>query len=83
VTGRKPERTRVPVSRRFRLAYLLLTAAFIAAAFGFAVAQLWAVAIACLLMGGTMTGASRQMIDRDRVRRRGRRGYEGRADPRD
>lgn len=74
-------RSRVPVSRRFRLIYLALTAAFLIAAVGFAAAQVWVVAIACLLMGGAMTGASRQMGERPRVRRRP--SYEGQTDPRD
>lgn len=81
MSRRQPERTRVPVSRRFRLVYLALTAAFLIAAVGFAAAQVWIVAAACLLMGGAMTGASRQMADRASPRRRPR--YEGRTDARD
>jgi len=64
--GRSGTRTRVPVGRRFRLVYLVLTTAFVVAAFGFAVAQVWVVAVACLLMGAAMTGASRQMVARGR-----------------
>lgn len=56
--------SRVKVSRRFRLVYLALTTAFVLAAVGFAAAQVWVVAVACLLMGAAMTGASRQMTDR-------------------
>jgi hypothetical protein len=56
----------VPVGRRFRLVYLVCTTLFVDAAFGFAVAQVWVVAVACLLMGAAMTGASRQMVARPR-----------------
>lgn len=74
-------RGRVPVSRRFRLAYLAATVVFVGLTLGFAVAQLWFVAAACLLMAGTMAGVSRQLVDRSTKRRRPR--YEGRTDARD
>ncbi len=78
---RQPERRRVPVSRRFRLAYLAATVVFVALTLGFAAAQLWFVAAACLLMAGTMAGVSRQLVDPGAKRRRPR--YEGRTDARD
>lgn len=79
MSRRPPERKRVPVSRPFRLAYLAATAVFVALTLGFAIAQLWVVAVACLLMAGTMAGVSRQLTDRPRRRP----SYEGRTDPRD
>jgi hypothetical protein len=51
----------VPTTRRFKLVYLTITALFILAAFGFAAAGIWVVALAAFLMGGVMTVASRQM----------------------
>ncbi|MEH3054838.1 MAG: hypothetical protein PGN13_12680 [Patulibacter minatonensis] len=80
---RKPAaRAGVPIGRTARIVYGVLTAAFLVAAVGFAAAQLWIVAVACLLMGGAMTGASRQMVDRHAPSGSTRPGT-GRTDPRD
>ncbi|MDO9353684.1 MAG: hypothetical protein Q7T55_08310 [Solirubrobacteraceae bacterium] len=51
----------MPTTRRFKLIYLAITALFVLAAFGFAAAGIWVVALATFLMGGVMTVASRQM----------------------
>lgn len=61
--------TGIPTTRRFKAIYVAITALFLVAAFGAAVAAatglaaagVWAVAVACLGMGGMMTAASKQM----------------------
>lgn len=49
------------ISRRAKAIYVAITVVFVLIAFGFAAAGIWAVALACLGMGGIMAGASRGM----------------------
>ncbi len=46
---------------RFKAIYLAITVLFVIAAFGFAAAGIWVVALATFAMGGVMSVASRQM----------------------
>jgi hypothetical protein len=61
--------TGIPTTRRFKAIYVAITALFLVAAFGTAVAAavgavaagVWAIAAACLAMGAVMTVASKHM----------------------